>query len=145
MQTRKAFISNWLDRFTATTPWLGLKKHDWTLTDKLLTNLHMSSTVQEVITLSTQKTDFSRNFFAAAMVDPVLDLPTSVWARRPGAWLLLLTVVAGCCWRCCCGDTLPIDACVESWRPSYTTPAAADDRRRPLIQIKCFPVLYYGL
>jgi len=36
----------------------------------------MSYTVQDVITLSTQKTYFLRSFFAAAMVDPVLDFPT---------------------------------------------------------------------
>ena len=76
IQTRKAFLSV-TDSIDSPRRRRGLvSKHDWTSTDKLLTNLQMSPTVQEVITLSTQKTDFSRNLFAAAMVDPVMDLPT---------------------------------------------------------------------
>ena len=77
---RKAFLSL-TDSAVSCGRRLGyVSKNDIKSTDKLEINVFMSSSVQDIVTLSTQKTRFLRIYLAAVMAN-LVDLPKTVGAR----------------------------------------------------------------
>jgi len=108
IQMRKAFLSL-TDSAVSCRRRLGfVSKHDIKSTDRLEINVFMSSSVHDIVTLSTQKTRFLRIFLAAVIANLVVDLPKTVGARRLCVacfcWPPVDVDDCCCCFSCRCGD-----------------------------------------